>query len=640
MMMKKQLLTVACFGVVGGLFAQSSQANFDPKYEMKKPKKEIKYAVDNGYNFVKDAHVNPKPSTASNKAAVTTVNMGNSTNAYTCGFGPKQYLWADPNLNAVTFTHRLDATTSSVPNSGHVGFDISTDGGATFTSNIKVYDGDDVSYSQARYPQGGIYNPQGNTTISNANFFYTAPTLDGNNNSWGGMGYGTATLPSGGSPTMNEDHSGMGNSHLFLIGGNYSITDGGAIWHVMDEGDGANNYDYTDSLILSKSTDGGATWTRWEVFAPVSNDNTGASNFVDVNIAFSQDGMTGYIAMLGHYSYTTQPDSAFYPIVYKTTDGGNTWSSAIEVDIWNLAGVQNALFGAPGTTVPSYTTGFELDMVLDNNNNPHIVCAVGAYSGTQGWSISTGPGNFGIFDINSTDGGSTWVADFITYPQTFRGTFGDPNGNYIPEDNRAQVARTWDGTKLFYAIFDTDTNTFGSQDGNWYPDAWVISRDLTTGKWTCLKNATAGSNADGVTTFGNMAYYVFEPSAGTYEIPLSYQTSGTIQTDVLQTTQHVYISGVQFVDADYNDCPLSINEINKFGFEVYPNPTTGLVNIILDQTDNYTINVVDVLGKVVDTQKINGVRATVDLSGLNTGVYFVNIKNDKTSITERLVLTK
>ncbi len=625
--MKKNLLIASALVVSGGLMAQSTQLN--PAYDVKAPNKvvnegELSFQAAVNYGGV-------KPNTPNNKV-ITVIPLGNSGNAYTCGFGPKTFLWADPNLNAISFSHRTDPNITGDGTTGWLRVDFSTDGGNTWSVNQgPVYDAS--MNSNARYPQGLLVSSAGNTDPAQAYFTYFAPTLHGSNSSWGGYGYGVYKLDG----TVITQHEDVSTASMFrLIPSSLFLTQTGVLWNIDVEGDGVNNgYDYTDSLILSTGVlfSGDVSYIYNKLYAPSTLDNNGKHNMVDAVMAFAPNGMTGYIAIIGHNDYVFQPDSSYYLYTYKTTDGGGSWAGPTNIDISNLPGVVNAL----GTG--AYTTGFELDIAVDSNGNPHIVCAIGPSSfanGGSGWSINTTPGAWGIFDVTSTDGGTTWDAMLIAKPMTFRGTFGDLSGNYIPEDSRPQVGINWTGDKVFYTYFDTDTNIFGSQDGNLYPDAWVAGYDITTGNMAPARNVTAGTNADGVTTFGNMSYYVFDDGNGTYTVPISFQQLSTT-SDVLAATQHQYLNGVVLTDADFN----SIASIeNNENISLYPNPTTGVITLNVTGSQ-YSYEVLDITGKIIVNNTVaTAAKAVIDLSKYPSGIYFVKVNTANGSFMQKVVLSK
>ena len=62
--------------------------------------------------------------------------------------------------------------------------------------------------------------------------------------------------------------------------------------------------------------------------------------------------------------------------------------------------------------------------------------------------------------------------------------------------------------------------------------------------------------------------------------------------------------------------------------EVYPNPTTGLVNIELPGSGNWQITATDIAGRVVWNQEFNGYNGIVkhNFDG-SKGLYFIKIFN-------------
>lgn len=70
-------------------------------------------------------------------------------------------------------------------------------------------------------------------------------------------------------------------------------------------------------------------------------------------------------------------------------------------------------------------------------------------------------------------------------------------------------------------------------------------------------------------------------------------------------------------------------------FEIYPNPTNGIVQV--KGSGNYLIQVTDVSGKIMLVQQAN-TTATLDLNDMSKGVYFVNIEQNGQRYTSRLVL--
>jgi hypothetical protein len=96
------------------------------------------------------------------------------------------------------------------------------------------------------------------------------------------------------------------------------------------------------------------------------------------------------------------------------------------------------------------------------------------------------------------------------------------------------------------------------------------------------------------------------------------------------------VSGSYYVVITINGCVMSsdcatinvtgINETSSAAdkLKIYPNPTSSILNIkVKEQTQ---ITIVNVLGEVVKTETINGL-AAIDVSALNSGVYFIQTNN-------------
>jgi hypothetical protein len=78
---------------------------------------------------------------------------------------------------------------------------------------------------------------------------------------------------------------------------------------------------------------------------------------------------------------------------------------------------------------------------------------------------------------------------------------------------------------------------------------------------------------------------------------------------------------------------------------IYPNPTRGLttVDYTLNSVGSVTLNVYDITGHLVisehETDMISGSHSA-QISGLTSGVYFIHLSNEPTSITRKLVVLK
>ena len=82
---------------------------------------------------------------------------------------------------------------------------------------------------------------------------------------------------------------------------------------------------------------------------------------------------------------------------------------------------------------------------------------------------------------------------------------------------------------------------------------------------------------------------------------------------------------------------VGVDENYLEGVSVYPNPSEGIINITNNNNQLNTIEVYDVLGKVVYTNATNS-NTVIDLSNQGTGVYLVKVSNNSGAIIERVVI--
>jgi len=80
-----------------------------------------------------------------------------------------------------------------------------------------------------------------------------------------------------------------------------------------------------------------------------------------------------------------------------------------------------------------------------------------------------------------------------------------------------------------------------------------------------------------------------------------------------------------------------IEEATLNGVSVYPNPSTGIVNIDFENNGSYTIEVTNIIGEIVLLKDINS-NSTIDLTNFDKGTYLVKVSNSELSKTERIVV--
>ena len=108
---------------------------------------------------------------------------------------------------------------------------------------------------------------------------------------------------------------------------------------------------------------------------------------------------------------------------------------------------------------------------------------------------------------------------------------------------------------------------------------------------------------------------------------------GGIDFFAINENNEFYIDDVLFIEGALNTEDFVTND-----FSVYPNPVQDILNI-RTTTSVDSIQVYDVLGKLVIQKNPNIVSPTVDMSGLKSGVYFVRI-NSSEGISETIKVVK
>jgi hypothetical protein len=77
-----------------------------------------------------------------------------------------------------------------------------------------------------------------------------------------------------------------------------------------------------------------------------------------------------------------------------------------------------------------------------------------------------------------------------------------------------------------------------------------------------------------------------------------------------------------------NDLYLGIEKQNKQEIVMYPNPSKGNISIEI-QADclNEMLRIYNVYGQLIHNECLNNLKTNIDLTSLNSGVYFISIKD-------------
>jgi hypothetical protein len=85
-------------------------------------------------------------------------------------------------------------------------------------------------------------------------------------------------------------------------------------------------------------------------------------------------------------------------------------------------------------------------------------------------------------------------------------------------------------------------------------------------------------------------------------------------------------------------CPTSnLSEENIFSALIYPNPSTGSIQIIPSISGNYSVEILDYSGRILVASKDNNSICEMNLHSLSSGNYFVRINSGIYSLTQKLI---
>jgi hypothetical protein len=139
-----------------------------------------------------------------------------------------------------------------------------------------------------------------------------------------------------------------------------------------------------------------------------------------------------------------------------------------------------------------------------------------------------------------------------------------------------------------------------------------------------------------------------EANSGQYRCVVRYEVIYGNVEDAL--TQVFYPYGPDTVRSAFNYefgtltvsqplCELSVGEEEVGLFTVLPNPSEGLVSIVLEkQVESGTLHVVDLMGRSVLRTSMSGYRTVLDLSAQPSGIYTLRLEHGGASTNRRVVL--
>lgn len=226
------------------------------------------------------------------------------------------------------------------------------------------------------------------------------------------------------------------------------------------------------------------------------------------------------------------------------------------------------------------------------------------------------------------------------------------------------IVPTYHDSSLYWANAAPIYHTGGTSSGN---HIWMKSGIVTSGPGFIGGNISLGANKGTNTGVPNILVYLRDANNNlvrfTYTDANGDYSFGNIGTGVYtiypEAMNYITIPSASITvtagqptvpDIDFKKTPTHIKPIttgieNVSGnvFQLYPNPSNGSVKVIwkAGSNGNAHIDIMNVSGSKVFTSEVNtGKAADLDLTSLQSGVYFIRISTGSEQHVEKLVLQR
>lgn len=403
------------------------------------------------------------------------------------------------------------------------------------------------------------------------------------------------------------------------------IVDSNTVWALAEDGTSGSTANIQE---FTKTTDGGATWTPGLIDIGNSALNIGNISAIDANTAWvsafdATAGLGGVWKTIdGGINWVAQNTTAF-------TTAGSSWCDGVHFFDAN----NGIAFGDPvGTDFEVYTTadGGATWTAVPAASLPNSVTNEWGYAGSFGYTadtfwFATSRGKL----YKTADKGTTWTK--LNTPLTdFGAQVATTNWGslMVSDNNNIAILGTKDTFTTFKIYHSTnggtswDTGTAYTQ--NFLNMCYVPN---TTTLVATSDNATAGTGSKYSTDNGTTWEDIDAESHG---VPAFIDNSTGWSGNISQNST---VGGI----SKFNGTLLSNSNFASKTFNVFPNPTKDIVTISTENSDEYSLELTDITGKVLLNKTYSGVENQLNISNLNNGVYFISLKMGDKSQTIKIV---
>ena len=307
------------------------------------------------------------------------------------------------------------------------------------------------------------------------------------------------------------------------------------------------------------------------------------------------------------------------------------------------------------------------DTICVNAFNPNGQSATLTASGPLGVDFDwfDAAGNFiGTGDTMYTDTINTTTSLYVAYQELAPGNMGATNNtfggggyyNFFTDGLLFDVYN--DLTIDSVTVYPSDTGTIGIIIQS------VLGSTIYNGTYTINApiNTVSGHKIPiGVNVPAGLGYgmYISAISPGTLSLyrnttnaayPYNYGNVASITSASTGSTDFYFFfynwdistiscySGLQEAVVFVDNCA-NIDENNNIEFSISPNPNNGSFEVVLPSiTNNTTLEVLDLSGKIIFSEKLTQRKQRLNLNNISRGVYLININQNGSFKTEKLII--
>jgi hypothetical protein len=426
-------------------------------------------------------------------------------------------------------------------------------------------------------------------------------------------------------------------------------------------------YGIPNALLYYRSQDEGLTWDIKDMQLPTL-DSANFNRFSGDSYTLTAQGETVVLAYFNDWG-----DS----FIIKSTDNGTTWTKTIFLDFpVDKYTIDSGLDLDNDDTLDNvYSTDNYGTVILDPNGDAHVFYGIMMYLDddlTDDGASSWFPGTNGIAYWNESMGPdvtpatvhagdtSLWYSDMMM--DNIIAQAPDLNG-----DGQVAGIDSTGGYALYYSSRASMPNAGLDADGNIWLSFSAYTENIDNGSQV-FRHIYITKSEDGGTTWKNpvdvtpqtiwdgareCVFGSMVPKVDN-KIRILYQNDEEPGLAVRGDEDFIAINEIVYLEIDTvglfdGSSTLSTgpNEKNNGNsMNIFPNPAKGYTNIAIssDKTEKATLTIVDLLGKEITKQEkviSSGINTkTINLSGYQNGIYFLNLQIGNMVTTRKLVITK